>query len=62
MKGTRMWISSFARFDAVGSNDTRHDLHRPAAQALCSHMSLARVHLGHVLTAVGLNMLRLGEC
>jgi hypothetical protein len=24
-------------------------------------MSLARVHLGHILTAVGLNVLRLGE-
>jgi hypothetical protein len=25
------------------------------------YMSLARVHLGHILTAVGLNVLRLGE-
>jgi hypothetical protein len=24
-------------------------------------MGLARVHLGHILTAVGLNVLRLGE-
>jgi hypothetical protein len=26
------------------------------------YMGLARVHLGHLLTAAGLNVLRLGEC
>jgi transposase len=58
-EATHMFQAEYARRAGIEATISRGI--RAARLRRTRYIGLARVHLGHVLTAVGLNMLRLGE-